>query len=154
MEATKKKVIYLSPDVQPVSPEPNVPASVTVENTQTIAGGSTENQDDNVVANNADDADDEEYVQDGGAKKKHEKPVADAPQEASDDDGDSSTSSVNTQEMIAIHPHYLMLEAFLKCDEQTIGQLMKRMVLHMQELTTSVKELKEVVREMKQSRKH
>ena len=138
MEAFKKKVIYLSPDIQPVSE----PASVTIENTQPITGGSTE---EHLVADNTDDSDIGDYVQDGGAKKKHE-----APEETSDDE--SSTSSVNTQEMIAIHPHYLMLEAFLKCDEQTIGQLMKRMVLHMQELTTSVKELKEVVREMKQSR--
>ena len=152
MEATKKKVIYLSPDVQPVSAELDAPASVTIENTQTISGGSTEDY----VAEHVDDvdiSDNDGYSQDGGAKKKHEKlQPAEAQQDGHDDDGDSSTSSVNTHEMIAIHPHYMMLEAFLKCDEQTIGQLMKRMVLHMQELTTSVKELKEVVREMKQSR--
>ena len=61
MEPAKKKVIYLSPDVQPVAADPVLggSASVTLENTQPISGGS-----DDLTAEEY-DVDSSSYSQDG-----------------------------------------------------------------------------------------
>jgi len=145
-----KKIIYLSPDVADISPsEPDTPSVDAID-----GGGKKKVHDDTVVIEDTPSIESTQVVKPAPlsvlvvdtkceAKVEHDDGADDG-----DIDGDDK-ESVNTQELMSLHPHYMMLESFFKIDDQTCCQLLKRMILQMQDLTTHVKELKDVIRDMK-----
>ena len=101
----------------------------------------------------ADDAADTEVA----AKEENEEVAAEATKEGADVDeeadakeaevddkkaGDDDGESVATNELISLHPIYIMLDTFLKHEDKSVAQLFAEMAVDIKELKTEIKSLR------------
>lgn len=100
----------------------------------------------------ADDAEDTEAVSAEENKEAEEtvvvEPVVETAVEPAvetaveDDKKDEDNESVATNELISLHPIYIMLDTFLKHGDKSVAQLFSEMAADIKELKTEIKSLR------------
>lgn len=94
----------------------------------------------NAQAEMQDDAQDNNMSDKNGDK--HEQEEYSGSNSGSDNGSGSDSGSDDTNKLLSLHPFYLMMETFLKHNDQTTAQILAEMSQNIKSLSDSIRELK------------